>query len=316
MYERASIQHRIKKESLIFVLCLGCILGYISCSGNGSSAIYRGMVFTAQTIIPSIFPVMLISDILSRSGVLATVCSGFAPVMKKAKLNPALLPPIAVGAFCGFPAGAKCVRASVEQGLITNREADCILAASNCAGPAFVISAVGVGMYSDAKIGVLLWLVSFFLCCVMSYILVPKQKDPRHSPNCAQSSAAKSLSSLFCESIKSTSLSIMNLFFMITFFYALCRNIQYVLIGAGVDPLFSAAGGALLEIGSGCSSAMLLPAPYSLCLTAFSVGFGGSCVFFQVKNEAHKNADMRLYLTTKAVCGLISSFFAYFLLQS
>lgn len=316
MYDRICEHHITKKESLIFVLCLGCILGYISCSGNGSSAIYRGMVFTAQTIIPSIFPVMLISDILSRSGVLATVCSGFAPVMKKAKLNPALLPPIAVGAFCGFPAGAKCVRASVEQGLITDREADCILAASNCAGPAFVISAVGVGMYSDAMIGVLLWLVSFVTCCALSYILVPKQKDAQRSPASVQFSAPSSLSELFCESIKSTSLSILNLFFMISFFYALSRNVQYVLICAGVAPLYAAAGGALLEIGSGCSSAMQLPIPYSVCTTAFAVGFGGTCVFFQVKNEAHKNADMRIYLTIKAVCGVVSSFFAYFLLQS
>ena len=317
MYNPTTSQHRIQiKQWLLFGLFAAAICGYIVSSERGSTTVFEGMTFTAHAIIPSVFPVMLIAELMTRSGVLDHISSFFYPLMNRAKLNPHLLAPVLVGYVCGFPAGAKSVRRSVENGLISNEEANCLLAASNCAGPAFVISAVGSGMYSSAMKGFLLWFVCSTTCTLLSFVLIPRQHDPKKDIPKRMSNERVGFSELFCESVKSTSLSILNLFCLITFFYSLSKSAVYALEQAGINSVYCSIASGLLEIGSGCASAAFLPDPYSICITAFSVGFGGMCVFFQVKNEAHRGARMTAYLTIKAVCGVISTLFACFLLQS
>ncbi len=316
MYNRNSTKKRVAlREWIILGICVIAICGFIITSERGAVVVYEGMTFTAHTIIPSIFPVMLISDLMTRSGALEHICSLFAPLMHKLRLNPSLLTPLIVGSVCGFPAGAKCVRKSQEQGLISTKEADCILASSNCASPAFVISAVGIGMYSSMLKGLVLWLFCYLSCITLSFVLIPKQKETCKLKVQNTVRGAVSFSELFCESVKSTSASMLNMFCLITFFHSLCKTAVYAFERAGVSHVYSSILSGILEIGSGCNSASYLSDPYSICITAFSVGFGGLCVFFQVKNEAHKNASMLPYLTIKAVCGIISTFFAYFILQ-
>ena len=79
------------------------------------------------------------------------------------------------------------------------------------------------------------------------------------------------------------------------------------------SPITAAVVCCVLELGNGCYLASSLGTLAS-CICAFAVGFGGFCVFFQVKAAAHENSDMRIYLTIKLLCGLISALFAFFLL--
>ncbi len=315
MYCQA-IQKETKNNSalLILFLCVSCIILFLSSPQRTSQRVYDGLVFSAVGIIPSVFPVMLTADILLRSGALSFITERLSWVFLKLKRNPEVILPCMVGMICGFPVGARYVCELTKKGKLTKQEADCILAASNCAGPAFVISTIGAGMFSSAKTGVSLWLVSTGTSAVLSLILLPSYTPPpMPALKAGRSYRPKpAFSEILCLSAKSTSLAVLNIACLITYFYTLSDVLSDLIVKAGQSELLSAASAVILELGGGCRRAGELSMPYSLCLSAFGVGFGGMCVYCQVKSEAHEGADMRKYLLIKAVCGAISALFAFF----
>lgn len=316
MYNVLSQKSKIpKSEFFILFICASCIFLFLTSSQNTTQRVYEGLVFCARKIIPSVFPIMFTTDILLRSGALTFTSSLLSPIMLKIKKNPAAVIPCIAGTICGFPVGAKIIRDIEKKGDITKKEADYLLAGSNCAGPAFVISSVGVGMYSNIKLGVVLWLVSVVTSILLSLWLLPEYTQ-KISNSAKYYHKKTSFADIFCTSAKNTSLSILNIVCLITFFYTLSETLGGMMMRAGASKITIAIISALLELGSGCSKSSMLSLPYSICLSAFAVGFGGICVYFQVKSEAHEEANMRSYLLIKTVCGLVSSIFAFFLLQS
>ena len=303
-----------KLELLILIMCLSCIILFLIYSKRTAQRVYEGLIFCAGTIIPSVFPIMLITDILLRSGALSLVSTLLMPIMLKAKKNPAAAIPCLAGMICGFPIGAKIVRDMETNGEISKAEADHLLAASNCASPAFVISTVGAGMYSDIKLGISLWCVSTLTSLILSLWLLP-EFDPKTQHRTKLERKNTNFAELFCTSAKNTYLSILNIVCLITFFYTVSETLGEIMSQIGASEFTVALASALLELGSGCSKSSILIMPYSVCLSAFAIGFSGICVYFQVKSEAHTGANMKIYLLIKTVCGLVSSLFAFFVLQ-
>ena len=290
-----------KSELSILIVCLTCIFLFLTSAQSTAQRVFEGLVFCARKIIPALFPVIFTTDILQRSGALSFASSLLYPLMLKTKKNPAVIIPCLAGLICGFPVGAKIIRDTEKKGDITKKEADCLLAGSNCASPAFVISSVGAGMYSNIKLGVALWLVSTLMSLLLSLWLLPDKDEntpnhPKHQHN------KTSFAETFCESAKSTSASILNIVCLITYFYTLSETLGWLMIRSGASEVTVALLGSLLELGSGCNKSSMLSSPYSVYLSAFAIGFSGICVYFQVKSEAHDGANMQIYLLIKTVC--------------
>ena len=273
---------------------------------------YIGGNFATRKIIPALFPFLFLTDLLIRTGALDSIGKFFVNPTKKLKLNPNIIAPCILGVICGIPLGAKCTKEYFEKGLINKQEADILLAAANCASPAFVIAAVGQGMLKDIRIGVIIWGVSVLCSLFISIFLLPKSKSP-DQVLARSDSCDFDLSSSFIISLKNSVISIINIAFLVTFFYTLSSLLSDTLILLGANETLCAVLSSVIEFSSGCIKGAELDITGSL-VCAFSVGFGGFCAYFQVKSEAHKNADMKKYLLIKGVCGLISTIFVLFLL--
>ncbi|MEE1356575.1 MAG: nucleoside recognition domain-containing protein [Clostridia bacterium] len=306
-------QRTKRTQSIVFaLLCCACMLLFIFDSAHITALIYNGIFFALKKIIPSLFPFLLLSDILISTGVLWSVSKKLAPFFIRLKLNPSIVIPMTLGLVCGFPIGAVCVKEFHEKGFLSKKEADCALALSNCASPAFVISAVGENMLGDASLGVFLWLCAVLVSFSMSLLFMPKYKEKEHTFNMAEGDDFD-FASAFVRSAKKSAMSMLNIGVLISFFYMLCSLCVSFLEKIDFSPITAAVVCCVLELGNGCYLASSLGTLAS-CICAFAVGFGGFCVFFQVKAAAHENSDMRIYLTIKLLCGLISALFAFFLL--
>ncbi len=317
MYRSTAKYKRKNVSAHIFtILCLALMLVFFRNSTYISRLVYEGGRFALIKIIPTIFPFMLLTDILISTSFFDVMSEKSAKTLQKLRINPYALAPCILGAVCGFPVGAKCVREYCDRGRLSKKEADCLLAASNCASPAFVISAVGEGMLGSVRSGIFIWGCSVFFSLLLSLLMMPKNANTDVNTSAFPVKAREdtfNFSSSFLGALKRSSLSMLSIAFLISFFYAVSSFSADIMHTLGMSKYAVSFLTSLLELSNGCNTAASL-GDMSGCMCAFTVGFGGMSVYFQVKGEAHENSDMRVYLIIKAVCGLISALFAFFLL--
>ena len=75
-----------------------------------------------------------------------------------------------MGISLGYPVGAKIVSTLRMENSCTKTEAERLLAFTNTSGPLFIIGSIGVGMFGNNKIGILL-LITHFVSSIIVGIL-------------------------------------------------------------------------------------------------------------------------------------------------
>lgn len=143
--------------SLSFLL-LALLL--LVCSDAVQQGVSSGLQACVTVLIPSLFPFMVLSGILSASRATNDFQRLLAPVMHRVFHLPACAAcTVLMGLIGGYPVGAKMTASLLDQGQIDGKTAGRLLCFCTNAGPSFLISAVGVGLLGNIEAGVLL------LCC-------------------------------------------------------------------------------------------------------------------------------------------------------
>ncbi len=122
---------------------------------NGVS---NGLSLCAAAIVPSLFPFMVLSDFMVRSRLVEIIGRYLKPVTK-------LLFNLPGSAGCavlmsmvgGYPTGAKMTTQLLENGSISKSQAKRMMLFCVNAGPAFVMGTVGTAIFSDHKVGIILY---------------------------------------------------------------------------------------------------------------------------------------------------------------
>lgn len=236
------------------------------CVFNINAVIYgmqKALAVCAFSIVPSLFIFMLLSDIT----VSLLLCDGSLPFSPKIIL-------FALGALCGFPIGASVCEQFFKMGVITEKDAEKLLPFCNMASPAFVIGAVGVSMFSDKMIGILLYfsqfIVSLFSICFI------KCSNKKATLQCDK----KSLSDIYFSAVEKSVYGILKVCALICFFTALLSIIENTKLKVLA---------LILEISCGCSmgAAMFEKNPLAaIAICGFCSGFSGICVHMQLISAA------------------------------
>lgn len=146
----------------------------------------EGLALCAVTLIPALFPFMVLSDLFSptgfgRAGFLSR-CFGRLFGLENAAFGIWL-----TGALCGVPLGARETVKAYHAGVIDRRQAECLLPMAGLCGPAFVIAGVGGGMRKSVTEGVWLFAIQL-LASLLSGLLFSglgrreAGKSTRHRP--------------------------------------------------------------------------------------------------------------------------------------
>jgi len=120
----------------------------------------HGLGLWFNNVLPALLPFAVGINILTKVGFTRYLGKMLGPVMRPLFRVPgvggfALLS----GMVSGQPLGAKVTADLRSEGLLTKEEARRLSAFSNCAGPLFVISVVGVGVFQNARAGYFLFIV-------------------------------------------------------------------------------------------------------------------------------------------------------------
>lgn len=123
-----------------------------------ANGVREALGICGSTVIPSLFPFLVISGFLVHSGLSSAVSRTASPItVCLFRLPGASAGAIVMSLVGGFPVGVKMTAQLLESGQITAAQAKRMCLFCVNAGPAFVISAVGTTVLGSTRAGILLY---------------------------------------------------------------------------------------------------------------------------------------------------------------
>jgi sporulation integral membrane protein YlbJ len=121
-----------------------------------------GLLLWFNTVLPSLLPFVIGTNLLVNLGAVTFVGTLLEPIMKPLfGVSGAGGFALITGMTSGYPMGAKTVSELRQKNHITQVEAQRLISFTNNSGPLFIIGAIGIGMFSSAKIGYFILLVHY-----------------------------------------------------------------------------------------------------------------------------------------------------------
>lgn len=296
-----------KKEAnspLSIVICLSITVLMLVFGKEVAESILSGISLAALRIIPTIFPFIVISDYWASVAEIKN--DGFAArvFQKIFKINGYALIAFLTGILCGFPLGVKNAVGLYKSGAISKDELQRLCPIINLPSIAFVVSGVGLGLYGNASVGIILY-ISVISASVISGLLLSFKSS--ESKNTAFISRQKFD---LVSSIKDAGLSSLTIASYIIFFSGVIGLTSALIKNKILVTIFS----AFFEVGNSTNliiKSHLFPPAISLSLIAFSLGFSGLSVHLQAFSFLPKEISKKRYILTKLLIGLLSASIAF-----
>ena len=341
--------YSLKRNGLSILFCIFTIC-LVLFSQTNLIAAKDGLILWATAVIPSLFPFFVATEMLSYTNVVSFLGKWLSPIMRPLFGVPgegafAFI----MGLISGYPVGAKIVSNFMEQGICTKEEAERMLAFTNNSGPLFIIGTVGITLFGNTSIGILLF-VTHILACISVGIflnLISKRKNTYNNKkhefkkisrinnfnNESKNLSFSSLGEVLGNSIKSATSTILMIGGFVVMFSVIISMLNQSHIFDGLSnilaPLFSIIGipieiieplfSGIVELTNGVNLVANTPikAIYiNIILCAFLLGFGGFSVLLQVFSIVSKNGlSIKKYAFGKLLQGIFAAFYTFLALQ-
>ena len=243
-----------------------------------------------------------------------------------------------MGIISGYPVGAKIACNFRQNNICTKEECERLLSFTNNSGPLFIIGTLGILMFKNTTIGILLF-ITHILACITVGIIFRFWKSKKTSPDFSTKTSSHStkqktvnfsnLGEVLAESITSATSTIL----LIGGFVVIFSSIISILKSSGILNLFASCIAPLfnflnidtafssplisgfLEITNGINTISNIACKklsINIIFTAFLLGFGGISVLLQVLSITSKtDLSIKPYLYGKLLHGLFAAFYTY-----
>ncbi len=258
-----------------------------------------GAELAVRCVLPSSFPFMIFSDIYVHYGsperlrVISCVLSHTLGISRRS------VGAVIAGGLCGFPIGAKITAELYLCGAISRSEAERVMALSSNPSCAFTVGAVGLGMYGDLRIGIIL-LASVYTSTVIGGLVTKSNCDKTDFSNDIIQQRYN-----FVSSVKSAGSSAVSMISFISIFSVIVGLIKNHIKILPIQYAMCALAEVTNAVKMFSSLSVFYPA-LGISLCGFSLGFGGLSVMMQ-SAVFTENTDLRLkkYISIKLLIGLI-----------
>ncbi len=273
-------------------------------------AMTRGLRLCAESVIPALFPFMVLSEMLVGSGLASLLGGRLArPLGRGLRLSGAGCTAYLLGLLCGFPVGARCALRALERGELDRGECERILGISGMPSSAFLVGTVGVTLFGDRRMGLMLWvsvLLASLLVALIGAVGEPREDlEPPPIPERRQSGFV----TVFTRAVRDAAGSMLTVCAYVVFFSALIGVLRGVIASFLPDGAWSALLLSLFELSSGMQAAAEVTSPLlGAILAAFAAGWSGLSVHFQLLSLADGyGLSFRRYFRDKALMALIAA---------
>ena len=278
------------------------LLLIISRSAIASDGIRQAIAICASVIIPSLFPFMVFSTFVVKSGAYAKIGRIIgSPVRLLFNLPPCASGAVIIGLLGGYPIGTSMAAHLFRIGAIDKSQARRLACFSVNAGPAFIISAVGEAIYQSKEIGYILFASVMLSSITIGASLGIISRIKGECINDKKLSHQKAgFINAFVSATESASKSMLSICVWVVTFSITIAFIKQLPLSSSQTTILC----AITEVTSGCTMAAgSLP----ICATAAFISFGGVCVLFQIlPNVREIGMKLRGLLLSRLISAALS----------
>ena len=323
---------------LLFTICL------VIFSKTNLTATKDGILLWVNNIVPSLLPFFIATELLSYTNIISKMEKFLTPIMRPLFNVPGSgAYAFIMGIISGYPIGAKIVTDFRKNDICTKEECERLLAFTNNSGPLFIIGTVGLSMFFNSTIGLLLFITHLLSCMTVGILFrFWKKKASKHIINNSMfkekninSSAKKNVTfSNLGEVISKSITSAISSIFMIGGFVVFFSVILSILRSTGLLNMFTSILSPILNIfginnidfSVGISSGILeltnglkiiTSTAYknisaNIVISAFLLGFGGISILLQVFGIISKtDISIKPYIIGKFLHGIFACIYTY-----
>ncbi len=316
----------MKKRPVI--ICALAMFAALIVSAQAVAASCRDALrLCGEVIIPSLFPFFVMSLLLNKLGLPGFISSALAPTAGRLfDVSGAGASALIIGLTGGYPLGAAYIADMLSSGAVSKREGERLLAFCNNSGPAFIMGAVGAGVFASARVGVYLY-ITHILAAVLTGVIM-RLFTPGVDIGAPGKAEARgdlpSFGEALPEAVRGAVSAVLNVCgFVVAFsvlvgvldregFFSLAVGHIAALTGWELRRTRALLTG-LLELGGGVGAMRGLGiSPTNLSLAAFLVGWGGVSVHFQTASViAESGIKGALHFAGRLISACIGGVIAY-----
>ena len=212
---------------------------------DSMSAAREGLKLCYNVIIPSLFPIFVLSALVVDLGLAGYIGRALEGLMRPLFNVPgACASAFVLGFVGGYPVGARTALSLYQKGMCTKTEAERLLSFCNNSGPAFILGVVGAGVFASSRVGVLLSLAhaAASICVGLFFRFYRRGKKGREA-RVSPKFEAERFTTAFTGAVKNSFLSTLNICAFVVFFTVVIR----LLFLSGALPALARLLGVLLS---------------------------------------------------------------------
>ena len=282
----------------------GVLVLFLAEAGFVRAAAAEALSLCAGSVIPALFPFLVVSSLLLSLGLGELLSPMLAGLMEPLfRVDGVGSSALLLGLVGGYPIGAKTAADLYRGGRLSRPEAERLLAFCNNSNPVFLISVLGVGVFGSVRAGVWLWLIHL-LSALLTGLLFRNHGGPaRRQAGGTAAFQAVSLSAAFVAAVRESLSGMLSVCAFVTFFYVLARPLAS--LGGWLGPVLV----GLTELFS--LTPLLRPDRFGFILASAMAGWGGLSVLCQTA-AVLEGSGLRLQscVAGKAVQGLLAGLLA------
>lgn len=302
-----------------------------------------GLNLWANSVVPSLLPFFIATELLCSTNIIKILGDFFNVFMKplfnvRGEGSFALI----MGIISGYPTGAKIACKFRQNNICTKEECERLLSFTNNSGPLFIIGTVGISMFGNSTIGLLLFLTHILSCITVGIIFrfwkfnnVTHLDSPEKISNLAKTEKIinfLNLGEIIGTSITNSISTILMIGGFVVLFSVVISilnsskllQLLAILISPSLE-FFSIPSDfaspfiiGFVELTNGISTISNIhfkQISLNIVATAFFLGFGGISVMLQVFSIISKtDLSAKPYVIGKLLHGLIAAAYTYLLI--
>lgn len=288
---------KIKKEALIYTaaffisvavtLVLALLMNDVLSEG-----VRGGLILSWKVVIPSVFPFMIISDLISYV---------FDRMNEESPLINCGVKICIIGFLCGFPCGAKRSAAAYRSGEVEKCSAITYAAASSVPSPAFIVAGVKSALGLSASQSV----IALISTALAGAVIIRAFR--KNSPKSIISHVNPRQKYNFVASVKDAGLACVTVCAFVTLFFTVSKILSF----AGINSTVLTSVLPFLEVSAALNSVVYageMPRFFKALCVGFSLGFGGISAILQCGVYLEEaGLSIKKFITVKLLMGVITA---------
>lgn len=311
------------RRNLIPILILMLIFVFIIKPKVVSDGVFIGLKIWINNIVPYLFPMSVLSNILLQYNFMYSVLQYFSFVSEKILKSKFALIPYTISFISGYPSGAIATNIMAENKKISSDEANKMLTFVNLCSFQFLAGAVSHSMLGEYELYIYLAIPHYLGAIILSQLFKSERKNlssriinqnKLHFNQVFSSSIYKSVQSILSVGSVIVIFSVFSQFII-----SMCSSSEMFM---SLNPnmrniIFSLLIGSL-EMTNGCSiiASSMVPYEIKLIIINFLISFSGMSIIFQtIAVSTDFNLKLSSYLRSRFLLGVISSLLCMLMLN-